>query len=97
MPLYEYYCEKDDRVFESLRLDRQVRRAGEVPEVRPRGGPHHADDVRLAVLRQGAEERVPFHHHPSATSAEKRTIAPVKPQREAGDSAAKRKARKAKK
>jgi putative FmdB family regulatory protein len=80
MPLYEYYCEKDDKVFEALgsiaRSDAPARCpkcGGEAFRIMP---------TTFASLSRvkGLKERVPFHHHPVRGDKKQRTIAPVKPQ-----------------
>jgi len=80
MPVYEYYCEKDDKVFESLgsiaRSDAPARCpkcGGEAYRIMP------TTFASLSRIK-GLKERVPFHHHPVRNEKEKRTIAPVKPQ-----------------
>ncbi|HEY5640310.1 MAG TPA: zinc ribbon domain-containing protein [Dehalococcoidia bacterium] len=79
MPLYEYYCEKCDRVFESL----QAISKSDQPVACPKCG--RASDrimpTTFATMarRQGLKERVPFHHHDIRKDAKKPPIARVKP------------------
>jgi putative FmdB family regulatory protein len=79
MPLYEYYCEHCDMVFEALG---SISRSGD-PSRCPNCG---RDAIRIMPTtfasmsrRRGLKERVPFHHHETRNIEEKRGIAPVKP------------------
>ena len=79
MPLYEYYCESCDEVFEALRSVS----ASEEPAPCPRCG-GQADRIMPTTFasmsfRQGYAQRVPYHHRPVRRGAPARTIAPVKP------------------
>jgi putative FmdB family regulatory protein len=79
MPLYEYYCESCNQVFEALRPVS----ASEEPAQCPKCG---ADSERIMPTtfasmsrKEGWAQRVPFHHHPVRAAAPTKTIAPVKP------------------
>jgi putative FmdB family regulatory protein len=79
MPIYEYYCKKDDRVFEALGSVAASDRPAKCPSC-------GRDAVRIMPTtfaslsrRKGLKERVPFHHHPIRNEDDKRAIAPVKP------------------
>lgn len=79
MPIYEYYCEKEDRVFDALGSIATSDRPAKCPTC-------GRDAVRIMPTTfaslsrvKGLKERVPFHHHPVRNEGEKRTIAPVKP------------------
>lgn len=79
MPLYEYYCEKCDRVIESLR---QIKDADQ-PVACDNCG-QMADRIlpttfASRAFRGGWSRRVPFHHHPVRTDVKNKTIARVKP------------------
>jgi putative FmdB family regulatory protein len=79
MPLYEYYCEKEDKVFEALG---SIARS-DAPAKCPTCG-RQADRIMPTTFAslsrvKGLKERVPFHHHPVRNVGKKRTIAPVKP------------------
>ena len=79
MPLYEYYCESCDNVFEALRSIRD----SEQPLPCPACG-HEADRIMPTTFApksfiQGYAQRVPFHHHPVRAGAPQRAIARVKP------------------
>ncbi len=79
MPLYEYYCEPCDRVFEALRSvrdsDQSVRCAscgGDADRIMP------TTFVSMS-FRQGYAQRVPYHHGSLRADDPKRTIALVNP------------------
>jgi putative FmdB family regulatory protein len=79
MPLYEYYCEKCDSVFEALRSFSASDQPAKCPTC---GG--EADRIMPTTFasmskRQGLRERVPFHHHDVRDEQPKKTIARVKP------------------
>lgn len=81
MPLYEYYCEACDRVFESLR---PLTDSGK-PAVCPGCG-GEAERIMPTTFapmsfKQGWPQRVPFHHHPVRADEPKKAIAPVNPKR----------------
>ncbi|HVP05599.1 MAG TPA: zinc ribbon domain-containing protein [Dehalococcoidia bacterium] len=80
MPVYEYYCEKDKKVFEALG---SIARS-DAPAKCPKCGAqaYRIMPTTFASLSRvkGLKERVPFHHHPVRNEAHKRAIAPVKPQ-----------------
>lgn len=79
MPLYEFYCEKCDRIFEALRPIRdsdQPARCDNCGEMADRILP---TTFASRAFRGGWSRRVPFHHHSVRTDAPKRTIARVKP------------------
>ncbi|MEO8457693.1 MAG: zinc ribbon domain-containing protein [Chloroflexota bacterium] len=82
MPIYEYFCEKDDKVFEAISSisarDNDVKcpRCGRPAErIMP---------TTFATMSRvkGLVERVPFHHADVRTEKRKVTIAPVKPKAE---------------
>ena len=79
MPLYEYYCEECDNVFEALRSLRQSEEAAACPKC---GG--DADRIMPTTFasmsrRDGWAQRVPYHHKGVRADAPARTIARVKP------------------
>ena len=78
MPLYEFYCEKCDSVFEALRPIAE----SENPTVCPSCG-EMADRIMPTTFasrsfKGGWARRVPFHHHPVRADAPKQPIARVK-------------------
>ena len=95
MPIYEYYCDKDDKVFEALGSIAK----SDAPARCPTCG-RQADRIMPTTFAslsrvKGLKERVPFHHHPVRNEGKKRTIAPVKPKAAAARNAkAKAKAKK---
>lgn len=79
MPLYEYYCEACDTVFEALRSVS----ASEEPSACPACG-KDADRIMPTTFasmsrREGWRQRVPFHHKPVRAQPLAKTIARVKP------------------
>jgi putative FmdB family regulatory protein len=79
MPLYEYYCDKDDKIFEALKPVS----ASDAPAKCPKCG---RDSDRImpttfaSMMRnKGLRERVPFHHKQVRDEKPKKTIARVKP------------------
>jgi len=95
MPIYEYYCEKEDKVFEALG---SIARS-DAPAKCPTCG-KQADRIMPTTFAslsrvKGLKERVPFHHHPVRNEGEVRTIARVKPKaapaRSSGKTTAKKK------
>ncbi len=79
MPIYEYYCDKDDLVFEALRSIAVSDKPAKCPKC---GG--DADRIMpttfASMMRnKGLKERVPYHHHDVRADKKKRTIARVKP------------------
>lgn len=83
MPLYEYYCERCDRVFEALRFIRDSDEPAPCPECG-----READRIMPTTFasmshRGGWAQRVPFHHAPVRSDARgKKAIARVKPKTE---------------
>lgn len=83
MPLYEYYCEVCDKVFDALRFVRQ----SEEPMACPSCG-GDADRIMPTTFasmsrKEGWRQRVPYHHKPVRSGAPTKTIARVKPKDEA--------------
>jgi putative FmdB family regulatory protein len=83
MPLYEYYCETCDKVFEALRSVRQ----SEEPAPCPSCGVD-ADRIMPTTFasmsrKEGWRQRVPFHHKPVRAGSPAKTIARVKPKENA--------------
>lgn len=79
MPLYEYYCESCDEVFEALRSVS----ASDESTLCPKCG-SEADRIMPTTFasmsrREGWAQRVPYHHRPVRTGEPARTIARVKP------------------
>ena len=79
MPLYEYYCENCDEVFEALRSVG----ASDEPSPCPRCA-RDAERIMPTTFasmsrKEGYAQRVPYHHRPVRAGAPARTIARVKP------------------
>ena len=79
MPVYEYYCDSCDRVFDSLQA---ISKSGQ-PVACPKCG-STSDRIMPTTFatmsrRKGLTERVPFHHHDIRNEAKKTPIARVKP------------------
>ncbi len=79
MPVYEYYCEKCDSVFDSLQAIAKSDQPVACPEC---GGP--SDRIMPTTFatmsrRKGLRERAPFHHHDVREGTKKPPIARVKP------------------
>ncbi len=79
MPLYEYYCENCDEVFDSL----QAISRSDQPVACPKCG-RDADRIMPTTFatmsrQKGLKERVPYHHHDVREGAKKPSIARVKP------------------
>jgi putative FmdB family regulatory protein len=79
MPLYEYYCEDCENIFETLRSVR----ASEEPAPCSNCG-REAERIMPTTFasmsrKEGWAQRVPFHHHPVRAGAPAKAIAPVKP------------------
>jgi len=88
MPLYEYYCDHCDKVFDALRSVQ----ASDQPAKCPTCG---ADADRIMptsfasmARTQGWKQRVPYHHHSVRGEEPKMTIARVKPKSETKPKAA---------
>jgi len=84
MPLYEYYCESCDRVFEALRALRD----SELPSICDACG-REAKRIMTTTfasmsLRDGWRQRVPYHHHKVRGEEPKRPIVPLKEKTDPG-------------
>lgn len=79
MPLYEYYCEACDSVFEALRAVRQSEEAAACPNCGSAADRIMPTTFASMSRRDGWAQRVPYHHKPVRATAPARTIARVKP------------------
>jgi putative FmdB family regulatory protein len=79
MPLYEYYCENCDSVFEALRSVRDSESPSPCPTCQ--GDADRIMPTTFASMsrRDGWAQRVPFHHKPVRAGDPAKTIARVKP------------------
>ena len=79
MPIYEFYCQRDDKVFEAITSIA----ARDKPVKCPKCGREAVRIMPTTVATmsrvKGLVERVPFHHANVRTEKKKRTIAPVNP------------------
>jgi putative FmdB family regulatory protein len=78
MPLYEYYCDTCDKVFEALRPVSASTEPAKCPGCGAGAGRIMPTQFASMSRRQGVKERVPFHHHGIRNVGEKRPIARVK-------------------
>ncbi len=80
MPIYEYYCEKCDKVFESLRAIKNADEPAPCPACGREADRIMPTEFSSMVLKGGWRQRAPFHQSGVRTEgAEKRTVARVKP------------------
>jgi len=79
MPLYEYYCENCDEVFETLRSLSASEEPATCPKCGGEAGRIMPTTFASMSRREGYAQRVPYHHHPVRGGAPAKTIAPVKP------------------
>ncbi len=94
MPLYEFHCERCDKVFEALRLLRESEASIRCPECG-----HDAERIMPTSFSamssgKGYPQRVPFHQKPVRNVKPKKSpvapVAPVKAKSSRGAKAAKR-------
>jgi putative FmdB family regulatory protein len=79
MPIYEYYCEKCDSVFEALRSIAVSEQPAKCQNCGREAFRIMPTTFASMMRNRGLKERVPYHHHDVRGDAKKRTIAPVKP------------------
>ena len=80
MPLYEYYCDNCDKVFEALRSIAQSDQPAKCPECGAASDRIMPTTFSSMVRKQGWKQRVPFHQSGvRAETAGKKTVARVKP------------------
>lgn len=79
MPLYEYHCKKCDSVFEALRSVRDSQEPAPCPLCGREAARIMPTTFASMSRSDGWKQRVPFHHSPVRTAAEKTAVAPVKP------------------
>ncbi len=80
MPLYEYYCDRCDKIFEALRPVRESEEPGLCPDCGGESGRIMPTSFAALSWRQGYPQRVPYHQRPlfNRPPAFKKTVAPVK-------------------
>jgi putative FmdB family regulatory protein len=80
MPLYEYYCERCDKVFEALRPLRESELPAPCPDCGRDGERIMPTSFSAMSWNKGYPQRVPFHQRPVRTLKPKRAaVAPVRP------------------
>lgn len=79
MPLYEYYCDKCDKIFESVQPISKSDQPAACPECGRKADRIMPTTFATMSKRQGLKERVPFHHHDIREEEPKKAIARVKP------------------
>ena len=82
MPIYEYYCERDDHVFEAITSIAARDKPVKCPKCGRQAVRIMPTTVATMSRVKGLVERVPFHHADVRTEKKKRTIALVKPKGE---------------
>lgn len=81
MPLYEYYCEKCDNVFESLRSIAESDNPAPCPKCNNQAKRIMPTTFASRSFRDGWARRVPFHHHPVRADQPKKPMAKLKSQK----------------
>jgi putative FmdB family regulatory protein len=79
MPLYEYYCENCDNVFEALRSVSASDKPAPCPSCDRDAERIMPTTFASMSRKEGWAQRVPYHHRPVRADAPAKTIAPVKP------------------
>jgi putative FmdB family regulatory protein len=79
MPVYEYYCEQCESVFEALRPLRESDRPAACPSCGREAERIMPTAFATMAVKEGWAQRVPFHHRPVRAGEPKKPIAPVKP------------------
>jgi putative FmdB family regulatory protein len=79
MPLYEYYCDNCDEVFESLGSVSASDKPAKCPKCGAASDRIMPTSFASMVRKDGWKQRAPFHHHDVRNKAPKKSIARVKP------------------
>ncbi len=79
MPVYEYYCDKCDNVFDSLQAISRSDQPVACPECGRSSDRIMPTTFATMSKQKGLKERVPFHHHDIRMGGKKPAIARVKP------------------
>jgi len=79
MPLYEYYCENCEEVFEALRSLSSSDNPVPCPKCDRDAERIMPTTFASMSRKEGWRQRVPYYHHPVRGGAPAKTIAPVKP------------------
>jgi putative FmdB family regulatory protein len=78
MPLYEYFCESCNTVFEALKSVSASAQPAKCPTCGREAGRIMPTSFASMSRIQGWKQRVPYHHHNVRGEEPARTIAPVK-------------------
>ena len=79
MPLYEYYCDKCESVFEALKSVSASDQPAKCPSCGRDADRIMPTSFASMARTQGWKQRVPFHHHAVRGEQPAKTIARVKP------------------
>jgi putative FmdB family regulatory protein len=79
MPIYEYYCEHCDKVFEALRSIAASAERRPCPDCGRPADRIMPTTVATRSFQGGWSQRVPFHHSPVRAGEPKKAIARVTP------------------
>ncbi|TMB68346.1 MAG: zinc ribbon domain-containing protein [Chloroflexi bacterium] len=83
MPVYEYYCEACDGIFEALRSVRQSEESAPCPKCGTDADRIMPTTFASMSRKDGWRQRVPYHHKPVRAGTPAKTIARVKPKENA--------------
>jgi putative FmdB family regulatory protein len=78
VPLYEYFCEKCDKVFEALGSFASSDQPAKCPTCGRKADRIMPTSFASMARTQGYKQRVPYHHHSVRGEEPKMTIARVK-------------------
>jgi len=79
VPIYEYYCDKCDKVFDSLGTVSRSDQPVDCPKCGRSSDRIMPTTFATMSKQKGLKERVPFHHHDVRKDGKKPPIARVKP------------------
>lgn len=82
MPIYEYYCERCDKVFESLRSFSAADLPAPCSDCQREADRILPTTFATMSRKDGWRQRVPFHHKDVRGGEKKRSVASVKPKTE---------------
>jgi putative FmdB family regulatory protein len=78
MPLYEYYCDNCDKVFEAIRSLSASDKPAPCPECGAQSDRIMPTTFASMSRRDGWKQRTPYHHHSVREEKPTRTIARIK-------------------
>ncbi len=79
MPVYEYFCDNCDKVFDSLQAISKSDQPAACPKCGSMSDRIMPTTFASMARHKGLKERVPYHHHDIRKDAKKPPIARVKP------------------